>query len=346
VRRSPIGSVVSAIALCAALVASAGAQDTVATPAEHRRGIEQTFLTFPEWFLVYSPAEYALYVRGHDPDDFPFLGHVAQFWKSYRVVARASHTYPFNFGYHVMITVIGVSTTIEYALRSAYETLFGRLSALARRNGMTAEDRFAARVAQQYVDFIRVRPWYDFDFVGSLAGLWRETGLWGPDLLRKWERKYALTTEYGAKAAYAWLIRKATSASYDAPSPMTAALVDRLPELTPRDLPQLEVLQRYADGSQLLLLPRYDAFAVYASALARGGATFREIAGNHGIILVTALVPAGWRPENAEDVLFEQPILTRPAEKRVALVVPIASLAATLARLSVSGVQVEHVYDY
>jgi hypothetical protein len=87
------------------------------TPALHRRGGEQTFLTFPEWFLVHSPAEYAVFVRTQPPSEFPFWGHIRQFWESYRAVARATQQggYPLNFGYHVMIMVIGVSTTGEYA---------------------------------------------------------------------------------------------------------------------------------------------------------------------------------------------------------------------------------------
>ncbi|MFD2270216.1 hypothetical protein ACFS07_01390 [Undibacterium arcticum] len=33
---------------------------------------------------------------------------------------------------------------------------------------MTEEDVFAAKVAQEYVDFIRVDPWYEFAFASRL----------------------------------------------------------------------------------------------------------------------------------------------------------------------------------
>jgi hypothetical protein len=245
-----------------------------------------------------------------------------------------------------MIMVIGVSTTIEYALRAAYETLIGRLSATAQTHGMSEEDRFDARVAQDYVDFIRVLPWYEFDFKERLLRLWRETSLWGPDALRKWERKYALTTEYGAKAIYGWLIKKATKAGYDAPLPVTAIVMDRLP-LLPADLPDLKVLKTFDDGSALITVPRYEAFMSYATALARQGSGFIEIAGNRSIILLSALVPRNWEPApQLGELLFTQTILTRPAQKRVALVVPVASLAATLNNLDKPGVQLEHIYDY
>src|SRR5262245_954537 len=59
-------------------------------PPEHRRGPEQTFLTYPEWFLVHSPAEYAEYVKDHTPTQFPFIGHTCQFWQGYGAVTRAT----------------------------------------------------------------------------------------------------------------------------------------------------------------------------------------------------------------------------------------------------------------
>ena len=326
---------------------TASAPVALVTPPEHRRGTEQTFLTFPEWFLVHSPAEYAIFVRDHPPSEFPFWGHVGQFWSSYRAVTAATREgYPVNVGYHVMIVVIGVSTTVEYAMRSAYETLVGRVSEITATHGPTGEDRFGARVAQEYVDFIRVRPWYEFDFLGRLRGLWVVSPWFGRDPLRQWERRYALTSEYGAKALYGWLIRRATQAAYEDAKPVTAAWIDRLPDDIAAELPDLSVLQRFPDGSALVTVPRYEAFKHYASVLAEHGASFREIAGNRSVILLSALVPAAWTPAPDERVLFTQPILTRPGQERVALVVPVGSLAARLNALRQDGDELEHVYDY
>src|SRR5689334_1861545 len=116
------------LAILALAMASVLAADPVA-PQEHRRGPEQTYLTFPEWFLVFSPAEFAAFTKDHSPSEFPFLGHIGQLWESYAAVTRATmdDRFAFNGGYHVMIMVIGVSTTVEYAIRSAYETIVGRL---------------------------------------------------------------------------------------------------------------------------------------------------------------------------------------------------------------------------
>jgi len=335
------------LAGCAFAVA-VGAVAAPIAPAEHRRGEEQTFLTFPEWFLVHSPAEYAAFVKTNPPSGFPFWGHIGQLWQSYRAVTRATTNdrYPFNFGYHVMIVVIATSTTVEYGLRSAYETLVGRLAELARTHGPTPEDAYGARIAQDYVDFIRERPWYEYDFWGKVKGLWRETSLVGPDMLRKWERKYALTSEYGAKAIYGWLIMLGTKASYDEALPVTAVVVDRLPEPAGADV---KVLEKLPDGGALVLVPRYAAFRASAGALARGDANFREIAGNgaQAPILVSVLAPAGWTPPAPDaEILFTQPLVTQPGAQRVAFTVPVGGLAELLRRLEAAQVRVEHVYDY
>lgn len=312
-------------------------------PPDHRRGPEQTFLTYPEWFLVHSPAEYAEYVREHTPTQFPFIGHIRQFWQGYGAVTRATREYPFNIGYHVMVMVIGTSTSVEYMIRAAYETMIGRLSELAVPRRLSDEDRYAAKVAQDYVDFIRDRPWYEYDFSKQLAGLWRETALLGPDFVRKWERKYALTTEYLIKAAYAWLIKKATKAAYEEPSPVTAVVIDRLPAGFVSEFPKTQVVR--AGDTALVLVPRYDRFMYYAAGLAAKGARFQEIAGNgeKTLILVSALVSADWQSDR---LLFEQPVLTRPQIKRAVLAVPVGSLAALLNRLASDGALLEHVYDY
>lgn len=350
--RARIGLRAAAAALATlALVATRALPDDgsapIAAPAEHRRPADQTFLTFPEWFLVFSPAEYADYVRSRTPTRFPFLGHVRQFWQSYGAVyERIRAQYPFNAGYHVMIMVIGTSTTVEYALRSVYETLIGRLSELTAGGTLAEEDRYGAAVAQDYVDFIRVEPWYKYDFWSKLVGLWRDTPLWGPAPLRKWERKYALTTEYAIKAGYGWLIKLGTQASYDAPLPVTAVVLSRLPEGAQAALPELKILKVLPDGATLVTVPRYDAFMRYADGLARRGATFIEIAGNRSTILISAIVPDGWRIPDGAKLLFAQPILTRPGQQRVALEVTVASLAPLLDRLRDDGVAPEHVFDY
>ncbi len=339
-----------AVALLLALALGSGSalgQAEPMTPEHHRRAADQTYLTFPEWYLVFSPVEYAAFVKSRPPSEFPFFGHLGQFWSGYRSVSEATRHLPYNSEYHTMIKVIGVSTTAEYALKSAYETTVGRLTELVHPGNVTEEDRFLARFAQDYVDFIRVRPWYEYDFLGDLRRLWGDTPAWGPGMLRKWERRYALTTELGLKAVYGWALGKASQASYGVSGSETAIVVDRVPAGIERELPDLKILESRPDGSALIVVPRYAAFKSYARTLARGGAAFREIAGNKGPILISVLAPKDGLPPGLQgETVFCQPILTEPGRERTVLSVGVLALADVLLRLEESAVRIEHVFDF
>lgn len=338
-----IPRILSALALCLAFGSATGAESLV--QPDQRRGVEQTFLTFPEWFLVHSPAEYAGYVATHPAHDFPFIGHVRQLWSSYGTVIdeQRRQDYPLNIGYHVMICVIAGSTAIEYAIRSLYENTIGRLS-WATASGLTAEDRYGAMVAQDYVDFIRKDPWYLYDFTARLKGLWSANPAWGPDLLRKWERRYALTTEYAVKAVYGKLIEVATRTAYDPALMTTQVVVDREPAVLPIGV---DVVRKLPDGGAVLNLPRYYNFRIAATRLAERGGKLVDIAGNTSVILVTVWAPvhAAYTAGNSR-VLFEQSLITVPGQKRIAIVLPVAELSAFLVHAPQQGLKVEHVYDY
>lgn len=302
--------------------------DGVRVREADRRGEEQTYLTFPEWFLVFSPAEYAAMLRDRGPSEFPFFGHIGQFWASYARIIGATRRYPFNTEYHTMIGVIGVSTTAEYGIKGAYETLFGRLAELTVPAYGTLEDRLAARQAQDYVDFIRVRPWYEFEFVSPLKELWAEIPWWGSHPIRKWERRYALTSEWAAKAVYAALMERAARSAFEAPREQTVAIIGMR-------------------GNELqVALPRYQAFTDGAVQLAQQGFSFIEIAGNRDVILVSVLAPKGLAPPRGARLFLRQAVDSPPGRERQVLEVPVANLSAILAPAVYSGTFVEHVFDY
>ena len=314
------------LAACAGL-ASAGPVSRV--PEADRRGEEQTYLTFPEWYLVFSPDEYADLLEAHGtPSAFPWFGHVRQFWSAYARVWDATKQYPFNGEYHTMIGVIGTSTTVEYGIRGAYETLVGRLTELTSAPNATPEDRLAAEQARSYVEFVRVRPWYEFDFVTPLKRLWTDTPLFGDDMLRKWERRYLLTSDWAVKAAYAALLEQATHSTFETPKVTTVSVV------------------REGDRSEVVALPRYQGFTDAAMDIARRGGTFEDIAGNRGPILASVVVPVMQPVAPGTSVLIRQPILTRPGFERRVVQVPVPQLAQRLRAHAAAGDAVEHVFDY
>ena len=337
-------------ALCASATttlapASAAAAPLHVPPAE-RRTPDQTWLTFPEWFLVFSPNDYAEKLAADQPaSSFPFFRHVREFWSAYHRVATAiGGKYPFNGEYHTMIVVIGVSTTVEYGLKGSYETLVGRLTELTSAPNATPEDRLATQVAHDYVEFVRVRPWYEFDFNRPLRRLWRETPAFGPGMLRKWERRYMLTTEWAIKSVYAAALGQATHSAFAIPKTTSFAVVAGF--APGAALPTGVALQSQSGEEALLALPRYQAFTDAAIALARQGVVFREIAGNDGLILVSLVLPAAREDEAGMNVMLRQEVVSQPGYQRRVLEVPVSKLSGLLARHAAAGDRIEHVFDY
>jgi hypothetical protein len=210
----------------------------------------------------------------------------------------------------------------------------------------TEEDRLFAEYARRYVDFIRVQPWYRFDFVAELRRLWSDTSLFGSNPLRKWERKYYLTTEFLGKALYGWLIKLGTQAAYDPTIDWTAVVVERIPAAL-EGAKDLQLLEKYPDGSALVLLPRYAAFLDATVKLAEQGIAFREVAGNRGAILLSILAPTSERTSFAgHEVVLTQPVLTEYPKKRFVIAVPIQDLAKTLVAFHKAPYTLEHLFDF
>lgn len=316
------------------------------TEGEPHRAADQTYLTYPEWFLVYGPEEYADYVSTRPPTDFPFMAQVFQFWSGYIDVTRAvPEREPVNWGYHAMIWTIGLSTTVEYVVRAAYESSVGRITAATVIGETTHEDAYGARVAREYEQFLRQNAWYDFDYPAALRALWSDVPFTWTSPLRALERRYALTTEYTFKALYAHPLSALSHASFDEASFVATT------EVRVRDLPSTFELAgpwelervTHPDGTDSLLLPRYEAFMGAALRVASEGASFEEIAGNRGRILVSVRAPHGFMPGGR--VLRRDPLSTTPSRERVVFDVPIAELADVLRELP-SDVSLEHIYDF
>lgn len=313
----------------------------------YNRDQGQTYLTLPEWYLVYSPAEYAQYLKDNPPSGFPYFGSIRQFWGYYGDINDVTRgRYPFNGGYHTMVMVIGTSFTVENTVKGIYENTIGRITEWTSSAAMTDEDRFAAKAAQNYVDFIRVDPWYEYSFASQAFHLWTDTTFFGPNMIRKVERKLALTAGYSITAAYATVIKLGTKLAYgDADTEMLALVRNVTPEALTGEA-KVRVKERYEESYLLLSLPRYEEFRDVVLRLVRKGVRFSEIAGN-GEILVTCVVPAGWKYDlSSGKALFERPILTDPSRKRIAIDAPVPMLHEILLKLMDSGVTIEHIYDY
>ncbi len=318
----------------------------LATRDSYARPEDQTFLTLPEWYIVYSADELGAHLIDAPPSEFPFFAGIAQFWTLYDAVTGVTaERWPRNTGYHGMIWVIGISYTVEYGAKGLYEATVGRLSEALTGDAWrsTPEDQHYARVAAQYGAFLHHTPWYVFPYGEHRAAMWELPGSsWA---LRGLERRGAYYTELLAKSAWGGLMGGASQAAYGTETGTIEAWV-RLGDAA-GDLPEgIEVIDTLGPDDQLIAMPRYEPFSAAVPELARRGVQFVEIAGGR-TLLVQVLADDGWdRAHLWGDPVVRWPILTQPGRSRVTLEIPVKRLHQALPALQSEGVTIEHLYDY
>jgi hypothetical protein len=219
-----------------------------------------------------------------------------QFWDAYNDVCMVVRDrYPVNSQYQLTLMVIGTSFTAENVFKGLYENTIGRISEWTSDGRPTPEEEYGQRVAAEYGAFIHTIPWYEFPFREKLASLWR-LDFGGPNVIRRLERRFALTLEYGIKTGYGWLIGLGTSSTF---APDDETIVVRAEGIS-QDLlnrePRVRIVESLEGGPPLVSLPRFQALTVLLPRLVGQGVRFTEIAGNDEV-MVTAVAPRGWRPD-------------------------------------------------
>jgi hypothetical protein len=244
--------------------------------------------------------------------------------------------------------VLGGSFALEYSIRGAYEQTIGRISEWTSSHELVEEDAYAARVAREYADFVYIRPFYEFHFGHALKELWKETPLWGKHPVRKWERKFILSVDYGIEALYAEAMQVASHLTYGAESDETYTWIESAPATLFQEMSRIKNVKQIGPQSFVVVIPRYQEFTDRAIELAKRKVHFVQIAGDDEIML-TVIAPKNWSydlPASDGSLLFTENFLTQPAVKRIALECPVRSLHSILNNLAARGIKIEHIYDY
>ncbi len=310
------------------------------TEEEWTRNEAATWLTYPEWHIVYAYEEMAETLRTGDEHDFGYLRSIAGFWSSYCALNEVADAHGGADGTtRAMIYTIGVSFTAELALKALYEETLGRLAVAIRGPEKTPQDLLALEVADDYARFLQQVPWYRYPFADAASRLAATEG----GGFRGAERRFALGLEWWAKQAYARLIAQAVAAAGAADLEIRAAASG----LDAERLATIDGVEIVAetDGAIVFQAPRYRRFTEILTEIAEAGGTVDEIAGNDDI-LATVLVPAGSdAPAPAGRVLFGAD-RQGFGDRRLLLALKVADLAPLLAGADEAGLRVEHVYDY
>lgn len=306
-----------------------------------------SYLSYPEWHIVYAYEDLAGVLRRGNEGDFAYGRQIVGFWTSLCGLSRVvTARGPVGTDTKAMLYTIGWSFSAELAIKGAYEHTVGHAFERLRGNTKTAEDEFAARDLQAYAEFLRQTPWYEYPFGWRLLAFWRSVPLRGDGLARKIERRVVFTVEYGTKAVYGALIGYASGAALGAADPEIQTVVVGLEPGDAAREPKLRIVRELGGGRTLIRTPRYQAYTDLLVRLARRGRDIVEIAGNHRI-LVTVLAPKDpMPPVSGVTELFEAPIQSRPDRRRLGLDVSVEHLAAAIRALEAAGASMEHIYDY
>lgn len=302
------------------------------TDAKDHRPEARTLLTYPEWHIVYAAESYARHLETKPPSAYRFTGDIGSFWSGLCAVNQAAE--PSDAGdAKVMLYTIGISFSAEMLVKAAHENTLGRLAEWL--GGWKSEDdAYATRIQRDYGAFMHETPWYAFPFGKAFSGLWN-TGGGG---LRHWERRFAMSLEYGIKTCYAGLIGWASGATLGQDEVTMRLVLDG----DPGAIAAADARVKPIEG-EVYAVPRYEQFTQIATRLAAAGINFREIAGNDDVFFTVL------SPDAAKFVLrplLSMPLGDRPGWQRRGYLVKVSTLTATLRALPEAGMTLEHVYDY
>lgn len=310
----------------------------------YQRPEESTYLTYPEWAIVYAAREYAGFVANNRESAFPYWAYIGRFWQDYAMVIRATQNHPFNFNNHLMLTVIGTSHTIEHAIQSVYENTVGRITE-AISGEPTPQDGYQASVAADYAKFLNQVPWYRYPYVEKRSGLWATQTAQGVEAIRSWERKLAFGLSYTIKQTYANFINSGLQATNDpalldihvwGTGSVSSAIATE---------PDTKLQRDFGAEGAVFVTRRYQVFTDMVPRLIARGMRFREIGGNDEV-LVTVLSPVELDlPEGARS-LFSYALPADPSRRRTGVTISVPHLHEVLPAIMASGASLEHLYDY
>lgn len=328
-----------------AAAASSPTLPAIAEPG-YRRKLDNTYFTFPEWYIVYSFEDFGRFLDRGSESGFAYAAHIAGFWRSFCTINGAvPAATESRFETKLMIYVIGVSFSVEYAIKGLYENTIGRLTEWIRGETRTPQDEYARAVLQDYAAFLYTVPWYKYPFGEKLSGLFAISKS-SNSTVRTLERDFSLGTEYLIKIGYAWLIQKGLDATSDAEARDIHFVVATLPDEVLRQEPRIKPIRALTPEWQLVQTPRYKAFGDILQALLDRGIAVVEIAGNREIF-VTVVAPKDAKlavPDVME--LFSLDLDARPGFRRAGLRAKVGSLVAISRDLKAAGATIEHYYDY
>ncbi len=309
---------------------------------EFQRPEANSYLTYPEWHIIYAYEGLAKILKTGDEYDFDYAKSVGSFWSSFCDLNRKANRHgQRDFATRATIHIIGVSFTAEMAMKALYEETIGRVFAYLRGVKKTPQDIYSAEMTADYAKFLKQAPWYKYDFAAATEKLW---AMPVTSLPRSWERRLALGGEWQVKNQYARAVTPAAKPPGQAVlrirSVITGLDADAL-----QDIAGIDVIETTPDHV-IIETPKYRKFTLILQQIIAKGGRITEIAGNDDIML-----SAVGNPKSSPLNLVSGEIISSIKRdgfdsKRLLISVKTEILVALFKELESQGLIVEHIYDY
>jgi hypothetical protein len=315
-------------------------QPLITEPAQ-KRVEANSYLTYPEWHMVYAYDGLAEVLKTGDEHQFDYVQSVIAFWQSTCALMRVADAHGgADWPTRSMIHTIGASFMVEMGAKALYEESAGRVFAWLRGPDKTPQDAAIAAIAADYAAFLRQQPWYRYPFREKARTLWNAPV---ENALRGWERRLGIGGEFLAKAGYARLMAGLVAATAEAPLTIRS-VVTGIDRATLATVTGVTIIANRSEGFENET-PRYAAFTRILSDIAQRGGTIVEIAGNDDIMVALTVSEGSTAP-----LVHGSPILRMKRDgvsgERVLVDLKIAYLAPFLKAYPLGDPGLEHVFDY
>ena len=267
--------------------------------SDYVRPKQGTRATWIEWGNVRSAEQYAEFIQTHHDYAFDYIGHFRQHWKHFyhyvkecikdKEVSLKDLIFSDNMAMNLFILT---TASIQCSL-SAIANIPSRMVARWKHgknwrnvNNLTELEKFHAKTALEYSQFIQHTPFYMFDNLGKIQEMWKTI----------WNSKEGLGTQLGSALSAVGstlgflanaVIAAPVRAIYTAESNQEPDTIQMIVKDANNDLqkvidqwekekdPELnknykiEVLIETEDGHKLISVPRYRSFTKICSYIAK-----------------------------------------------------------------------------
>jgi hypothetical protein len=312
-------------------------------PNEHHRSDVGTYLHLPQWSKFFIKEEFFRYLNDNNTKQFPYWENIKLYWAFYYLSYKLTKAKNINILSHLKMGLNALSFTSEYFLKLTYDSC---VAFLRKPSVKSSKESLVDTIHQEYLDFMKNSPWYEFDFLSRLIAYYkynpsREEGV--GIKFTEIEKTFFLTVSFLFKQFFAKGIKIINSINYTQTSKTTVIELDYFPESLEKNQ-EINIVGEYRKHV-LLEVPRYKGIKEYIQKVNLDNNLY-TIAGNEGIILVSCL----FDDSSKTSLIKLAPVIMNKENAlhqiRAIYPVPVNYLPGFMKYCSNKKITVEHILEY